>query len=308
MKKIILTALVASSLMLSCKKDPKSTESSEPKLIMYFDFDTTMPRLDNFGNPVAVAAGNAAQHPRMNYMTAHWVELTPNALTQVGNGDVIYISDETTAGGDNAIDFQKTHLRKNGESFVEIPLKEVKPGTYKFLRVSIGYQNYDIKYHIDTTINAGGQNYTINQDNWGTIASFVGFNSYITSYKVKSNTDAVNGNKKQGYWAFETVLDVLGTQYPYMTRGQVPTGGTTVVNPLHLTSPIPVGACIVTGDYENGPLVITGQENKDVKVKVKVSINNSFEWKDINQNGKFDPLKGENAVDMGVRGIKGVIE
>jgi hypothetical protein len=45
-----------------------------------------------------------------------------------------------------------------------------------------------------------------------------------------------------------------------------------------------------------------------VVVKVKLSINKSFEWKDLNGNGKWDPTKGENVVDMGVRGMIPVVQ
>jgi hypothetical protein len=38
---------------------------------------------------------------------------------------------------------------------------------------------------------------------------------------------------------------------------------------------------------------------------MSLSINNSFEWVDVNGNGKFDvdPGSGENVVDMGLRGL-----
>lgn len=65
---------------------------------------------------------------------------------------------------------------------------------------------------------------------------------------------------------------------------------------------------IIEGNFKNGPFVIKGNEKTDIKIRVKVSTNNGFEWDDINGNGKYDPLIGEKPVDMGVRGIQGVIE
>jgi len=199
-------------------------------------------------------------------------------------------------------------LTKNKETFFEIPLKDVTPGTYKYLRVSIGYQNYDITYRVDTTYTYNGVDYPVNGDFTGTLASFIGFNNYITNYKIKTQAEQIYANKKQGYWAFESTMNIYGNPYNYVTNGQVPAGAITVVNPLHDSSPIPAGSCLVTGEFQNNALVITGSETKDIKVKVKISTNNSFEWKDLNGNGKFDPLKGEYTVDMGVRGMAPVVE
>lgn len=304
MNKIILPILAAAMFgFTSCKKDKNNT-TNDPKLILSFEFDSTMTRLDSFGQPVSIGSGNAAQHPKMNSISAHYVELTPNATTLVGNGSVIYKADETTSGGANAINFQKAKLTKNNEVFLEVPLKNLTPGTYKYLRISVGYQNYDIKYRIDTTING----MSINQDFVGTLASFIGFNNYITNYKIKNQTENINGNKKQGYWAFESNMTIGNFPYNFITNGQLPEGAVTVVNPLHATSPIPANSCLVTSQFENNGLVISGNEKNNIKIKVKVSTNNSFEWRDSNQNGKFDPLKGEQVVDMGIRGMIPVIQ
>jgi hypothetical protein len=51
------------------------------------------------------------------------------------------------------------------------------------------------------------------------VASFVGFNTYITSYKVKdADSLTVNGNKKQGYGAVE--LFNLPVGFPSQTAIQ----------------------------------------------------------------------------------------
>jgi hypothetical protein len=41
---------------------------------------------------------------------------------------------------------------------------------------------------------------------------------------------------------------------------------------------------------------------------VSISTNKSFEWNEVVNDGKWEPAKGENVVDMGIRGIKPVIE
>ena len=161
------------------------------------------------------------------------------------------------------------------------------PGSYSWLRVSLAYQNYDIKYR------ANGLDLT------GTIASFIGFNSYIRNYKIKDSTVVVNDDRLQGYWAFETSVPGFGG---LVSSGQAPAGATTVPNPLASTSPIPAGSCVVTGEFAS-PLVITGSETSDITVIVSLSTNKSFEWIDADHNATYDPLNGDQVVDMGIRGL-----
>jgi hypothetical protein len=237
-------------------------------------------------------AGHSAQSPKFNGMSAHYIELAQNATTLLGLGEVIYHAEEVSTGGSNAIDFSKAKVAGQGEEFFSIPLKYVQAGTYQWLRVSLAYQNYDIRFRQG------------NYEGTGTVASFIGFNTYIQSVKIKNTDLSVNANKPQGFWAFETTA--LGTNY--QTSGQSPPGSTTVPNPVFATSPIPSGSCVVTGAFLNAsgqtaPLVIIGNEKQDVVVTVSLSINNSFEYTDINSDGKYEPAAGDQVVDMGVRGM-----
>lgn len=277
----------------ACEKDDESSNATahsntiaEPRLIFRFDFDSTMQRLNNLGQPATIPAGHAAQSPRFREMSAHYLELAPNTFTALGAGQVLYHAPETTAGGESAIDFGQSVRVAEGQAFLSVPLSQVAAGSYPWLRVSLAYQNYEINMRYQT------------YDLTGTIASFVGFNTYITNYSVNTQSLTVNANKKQGYWAFET--SVLGM--PYVTSGQAPEGATTVPNPLFATSPIPAGSCVVTGQFD-APLVITGDETEDIIVTVKLSTNKSFEWIDSNANGIYEPALGESVVDMGLRGM-----
>jgi hypothetical protein len=128
----------------------------------------------------------------------------------------------------------------------------------------------------------------------GTLASFVGYNNYITNFSLNGSTIEVNANRLQGFWAFE----VLG----FTSQGQAPEGATTVPNPLFDSSPIPQGSCVVTGQFENG-LTISGNETNDIVVTLSFSINNSFEWTEVNLDGKFELGANEQVVDMGLRGL-----
>lgn len=59
---------------------------------------------------------------------------------------------------------------------------------------------------------------------------------------------------------------------------------------------------MVTGEFENG-FTITGNETQDIVVTLSFSINNSFEWTEVNADGKYEPSAGEQVVDMGLRGL-----
>lgn len=269
-------------IVISCSNE--SVETEEPSLIVKFKFDPNQARLNNQGQIVSVANGNAAQNPIFNTISAHYFELAQLPTTLLGNGAVLYHAPETTLGGSTAIDFSQSKIVTEGETFLKIPLKQLAKGTYQYVRVSLLYQNYQI------TVRSAGTDYA------GTLASFVGYNTYITTHSIGNSSFPVNGNKLQGYWAFSL------NNYPYSSSGNG-TGVTTVPNPLFATSPIPAGSCVVTGKFANN-LVITGNETNDVNITLSLSINKSFEWNDTSSpDGKFEPAAGDAIVDMGLRGL-----
>jgi hypothetical protein len=291
MKTLLHLLIITSLLFGACKQDDPSANPTPPpassnqgaKLYFTFKFDSTQQRLNNLGQPSALPAGHAAQSPRFRKMSAHYIELCPQMLTALGAGAVLYHAPETMAGGETAIDFDKSTVVGEGETFFSIPLSQVNAGTYEYLRVSLAYQNYDIYFKYDTL------------HLQGSIASFIGYNTYIKSFRPKDIPVTVNSNKKQGYWAFETVGQIL--------QGQAPPGATTVPNPIFASSPVPQGSCVVTGQFQS-PLTITGNETSDIHIQVSLSINNSFEWKDyLSPNGIYEPSAGDSVVDMGIRGL-----
>ncbi|NQX92276.1 MAG: hypothetical protein HRT74_09200 [Flavobacteriales bacterium] len=288
MKKYLIIASLT-LVLFGCKKDDENNETpvQEPRVVFKFKMDPTQPRLDNFGNPSPIPDGNAAQNPEFQKISGHYVELSENANTWLGDGEVVYEGPETMAGGEEAIDFQQAVLAGDNEVFLSMPLSSVNPGIYEFLRVSLSYQKFKIDYQ------AAGF------DLEGTISSFLGYNNYITNYQIEDETVEVNENKLQGYWGFETVGQVI--------EGQSPEGATTVVNPLFDTSPIPLGSCLVTGEFET-PLMITGNETEDVVVVIALSTNGSFEWVDGNGDGIYQPDQNESVVDMGIRGMIPYVE
>lgn len=232
-------------------------------------------------------------------MSAHYIELMPDAHTVLGEGAVLYLGEETDKGGDTAIDVERAVIAGNNEVFYAISLKDIAAGEYEYLRLSIAWQNFDIVLHIDSTINDSTH---IEGDFPGRIASFTGYNNYITSYTIRNELIAVDTNKLQGYWGLETGLSSDNYHETITFSGQSPAGSTTVVNPLHDTSPIPPGSSVITAAFLPGKLVITGNENENIIVEVSLSVNNSFEWEDIIANGKWDAMK-EPVLDMGLRGI-----
>lgn len=231
-------------------------EVTEASLIFRYRFDSTQERLNNTGLPASPADGNAAQSPLFNSMNTHDIELAPDASTPLGAGAVLYKAPETDAGGETAIDFERSVGAANNEVFYAIPLKDIPAGEYEWLRISVAYQNYSVRYHVDTTIiittDTSTNNIEIDEDFTGTVASFIGYNTYLKSYRIKTQSLTVDGNRRQGYWGFETTLTGDGFNETYTTSGQSPEGGTTVVNPIFDTSPIPPGSCVVTAAFCRG--------------------------------------------------------
>ncbi len=282
---LVLLALSSSS----CKntETPAPIIPTGPSINFVFKFDSTQIRLNALGQPSTIPADHGAQSPVFNFMSAHYVEMTPNQFTGLGAGAILYKAPETSVAGANAIDFNQSTFASQGQTFLKVPISSFAAGTYNWLRVSLAYQNYDIKFR------SAGVSYT------GTLASFIGFRTYVQNYKIKTSTVNVNANKDQGYWGFETNVPGVGS---FVNSGQAPAGATTVPNPLFATSPIPAGSCLVTGQFA-APLVITGNETADITIIVSLSTNKSFEWKEVSGPGTFDPGDGDFAVDMGIRGM-----
>lgn len=325
MKKVILI-LVTTTIIFSCKKktetpveDPAPTTTgsvtygdpdsvwtstgSGPHLIFKFKFDSTQIRLDNFGNPSpTIPSGRAAYSPVFNKMAAHYIELAQGDLTALGAGKVLYHAPETNQGGSTAIQFKQSVVVKENVVFYSTPINSALAGTYKWLRLSLSYQNYTIPFKANTYILSG------------TIASFLGYQTYVERYKIKNqyqmptSNPGVNGpyaNHPQGYWGLETYIPILNSYQMY--DGQAPGGATTVVNPNFANSPIPAGSCVVTSVFTNSVgvaqnLTITGNETNDIIITVSVSTNKSFEWTEVVADGYYEPAI-EIPIDMGVRGI-----
>ncbi|MGZ3884975.1 MAG: hypothetical protein ACXVP0_17095 [Bacteroidia bacterium] len=329
MKKLAFASLILAVGISACKKDTKKDDttpapvtnncppancvdpdtiwtptSSAPSLVFKFKFDSTQVRLDGLGNPSTIPAGNAGFSPLFNKMSTHYIELAQGDLTPFGGGKILYKAAETTCDkGENAITFCQSKVVREGVTFFSIPLSQIA-GTYKWLRVSLAYQNYDIAYKTVSCTNT----------QYGTVASFIGFNNYVKQYKVKTQTivptaslttsgSSGGGNVKQGYWGFESNVC---SSFMYTVDGKA--AGTTVVNP-NPSSPIPAGSCVVTGQFYktsagmNQPLVITGSETSDIVITVSLSTNKSFEWKEVTADGYYQPQGGEFPVDMGIRGM-----
>jgi len=308
MKKTIALTILSLAIFSSCKKEsgPETTAGTPPaapRLIFVYKFDSTQVRLNNLGQPSTIPTGNQAQSPKFNGMGAHYIEMAKTDWDSVGKGTVLYVTPSVTTGittgtYTNAIDFDKQPVKGDGQEIYSVPLSQVAPGSYKWLRVSLAYQNYDIRYKFTYL----GTPYYFT----GTVASFIGYSTYINSYTIKTQSIAINENKLQGYWGFETTTTIMGVTTTTTSTGQ--SAGTTVVNPLFNSSPIPAGSCLVTGQFvgTNGSaqlLTITGNETKDIVIEVSLSTNNSFEWQENTGDTWYEPAAGDVVVDMGVRGM-----
>ena len=288
-----ITFLLLSMLVLfgACTKEKEETPTG-PYLIFKYTFDENGVRQDNFGDPAVVPSGHATQTPDFHKLGIHSIELIDYVLSFPTSSTVIYKGEEKSHNGEVGIDFSKEKIVEDGEVLVKIPISSITPGTYTYLRNSLGYQNYTIDFiYNDPTLG------TLNLN--AEMASFVGFKTYISDFNVGGATVNVNGIVDQGYWAYHIAQPVALTE-----TGQAP--GTTVPNPLDAVSPIPLGSCLVTGAFTS-PLTITGGETNDITIEVAVSINESFEWVDSTPDGLFEPAS-EVVVDMGTRGLKATIQ
>jgi hypothetical protein len=302
MKNIKILFLTLTGIILfSCSTDDE-INPQEPKLNITFIMDSNAARLDNLGDPVAVPSGNAAQNPDFEILGLHFIGLYPDKFTPYDNGVTIFSSPTTEEGGIAAIDFENELFLTEADNQFSIPLSNVASGEYEYFRSSIGFQKYNITYNLrgasaspdwpsglsdDIDINA-------------TLASFLGYNTYIKNYTLTNQTVDVNANKLQGYFGLESNGEVAGQQVNEFSEGNAPQ--TTVPNPIDETSPVPAGSCVVTGKF---PVTLMIPENptEDINIQVIISINKSFEWQDGNGNNKYEPLLDEQVVDMGTRGV-----
>lgn len=298
-------------LIMSCTKTDNG-EISEAKLILRYKFDSTQQRLNSKGEPSSLAAENAAQSPVINSMAVHYIELCPDASTPLGKGSVIYRGAETDIGGARAIDYAQAAFFGNYEVFFAIPLKDIPAGEYEWLRLEPVGMNCSVLCHVDTTvtITTDTSSNTIEIDQYlpGRIMGFTGYNTYIRDLQFQTGLLTIEGNRRQGFWGFETTISGEGFSEVHTDSARSPDGRTTVVNPLYATSPVPVGSGVITAAFVPGKLVITGKETENIIVEVSLSTNRSFEWTEIVGNGKWDPLKGEPVADMGIRGMIPVIK
>lgn len=304
--KIVLKLCILSLMgLILCSTGCKE----EPEYYIHFrvKFDGLQERLNNTGYPVAVGSGKAAQTPLMNQIGIQQIELTTNNTTSFGKGTILQTTPNTTTGGEEAIDFSQVLMAKEGEGFLTVPIKKLAIGRYEWLRVAVVYQNFDILFNMYNVPFVGSF-----LDQRGTLASFLGQNTYVTPYKVWSKLDNTKGNIKQGYWCYETKLVPAYASNDKMFSGNSPEGMTTVVNMMSATMPNPVGSGIITGKLDT-PLSITGSETKDIYITLSFSVNNSFEWEEtIERNGKWDynmqantgQPTVERVLDAGLRGLK----
>ncbi len=303
MKKTLLILSAIAFFAVSCKKN---TVETEPRLIFKFKFDSTQARLNNLAQPSVIPAGNAAQSPIFHSMSAHYIEIAPDSLYPFGvAANVLYRNNEVTTGGTNAIDFSSSIIKGEGEEFFSVPLKNLSLGTYKWLRISLAYQDYDVKAIFRRSDVNSGAPFMFN----GEVASFLGFNTYVTSYNLKGENIMVNANRLQGSGAVKPYNIPFVSTMSAITWSAGSSQRTTVVNPFAAALGIPTGSCLVMGKFTSA-ITITGNETKDIIVTVSLSTNKSFEWKEKVVDGLYEPVDGNNSnapldsvVDMGIRGM-----
>jgi hypothetical protein len=299
MKKFLWIPLLA-LIFTSCEKG-----TIDRQLIFKFKFDPTMVRLDDSGivSPVNLPFPNpqlfAAQDARINFAAANYLELLPNDTTKFMDGLVLYKAPFKQMGLDSGIDISSLKQVAPGEVFYSMSLKDVKPGTYEWMRVGVAYQNFDVNFRVD---NYNGINFSGIQN--GTVMSFLGYNNYIENLTTKLQPQVINSFKRQGFSSFEANFAPGGvTMYPYIYNQFPVDSNTTIVNHLHNKVPMNKKFGIMTAAIVPGKLNITGSETQNIVIEINLSTNKSFVWKDLNGNKVWDAISGEPVVDCGFRGM-----
>ena len=221
-----------------------------------FEFDETLPRLDNFGLPAAVPDGHAGQMPQFGNMSVHWIELVEEFWTPIGNGTIIYSGNQTDVG---VIDHSAAIIANAGEYWLNIPLTDIEPGTYKYLRTSVAYQEYTASFNLVNnivdwieakygSIAASAIDIDSVEPGTGYVQSFLGFETYIGTIENQGLELEVNADKLQGFWTFTELFDnSLLNEGTYADRtikyGDGTPGATTVPNPFWQSVETPEGLC-----------------------------------------------------------------
>ena len=325
MKRIAWIALVA-LIFGACTKG-----TNERYLILKFKFNDTLAPLNDTGGLYVMPNGNAAQTPVYNNIAANYVALSADStFTNMALVYGTYLNDTTT----NFVNYKNLVKVKDGEAFVSISLASIKPGTYNWLRVSIAYQNFDIKFRLDSNVASFSQNGVqypgaiFNGDYIGTIAAFSAFSTFVdeNGYIINEHkVPAYNQYIGNGVWALETHLGTGGIYYPSDYLNITGRANTTSVNPLWATrnSPTPKRSAVLTANLNSiqydkygvkppaiaiAPLTITGAETESIIIECELLNKNSFEWQNgLGINVGWEPHKGEPIFDYGVRGMRPII-
>ena len=334
MNKFFVIALTALAFV-SCTKG-----TNERYLILKVKFDPTSAPLNDSGFLYATPVGNGALTPTYNSMAPAYIELAPDLGTP--DSTVPYKSDfkYTLFSSENATDnfghsgvrYTSLQITKDGEAMVSIPLNTITPGTYRFLRLAVAYQNFDILYKLDSTVSNLYHNGTLYPS-----ASFYGmYHASISAFSDSTFFDngftvsnyTVNNMppktvKKSGFYGFETQLGTNSFYYPLEKTSTLQVADSVAsVNTIYAKVKTPKNASVFTApfytiNFKNytqdtimTPLVITGGETESIIIDCTMITKNSFEWKNDNGNGVWDAYsnkpgaKNEGVYNFGFRGMK----
>jgi len=269
--------------------------SASKQLIFRVKFDSLQLRLNDQGQVSTPSSGIGAQSPSICGISINYIELMPDAATPPGAGVLLYKTSETNCGGNKATNFCKGVVVKENEVLYAVDLSLVPPGSYQWLRISIAYQEMKIQ---SRTVSTGN-----------TPATFIGFagdQSYLSKLKIENSvvtpTLGGSGNKSRGYWMFYQELFHTTVQLDGQCQK------TTVVN----SNPQATNTnslSFIYGEFMNSnnssieALSISGTEVTDREITLHISSNKSFEWKELTNDGIFQPDIGEVVLDFGFRGL-----
>lgn len=273
----------------SCHFNQVARCSAPPCLNVCFIYAPTSWRLDASGQNSSPASGNAGQRVSDVVIYPRYLELSPNAATALGSGQVLYQTathdgqPETGTGATILDDITGT---AQGEVAFSFSIASIARNFYQYLRVGIAY------YQGRTGLrhNTGSSNLDMS----GVVGAFTGTRVQATTITLNGTAVALNTNVSQGFWVYkgDSLAKIDGTATTV-----------TAVNPIADTSTVPTGSDVITGAF-TGSLDLSGSYDDDLYVMAILSTNQSFEWVDSTADGAWGGSGGESVYDFAFRSLR----
>jgi len=276
-KSYIIVFLFFVFLIIACVKENDQQGMPLPKLSqlkMILKFDSTQVRLDNYGNIAIIPTGHEAQSPLSYSVSIKQIELLRDSSADYYAGANYFYNSSATQ-----------QLAHEGIAFDEYISSHDAPGTFKWIRVYFGLQNFRIRCKVNGNVVEGS------------LLSFLKPVNNENEYLINDSTIINDSTMNKGQW----FLELDGGISPILAGQVQPESAISQPNSLHYSWPAPSDLYVVTCPIN--PILSIGRPYYDT-VTLSISINKSFEWVEHSDPDYFEPLNGDTIVDFGIRGVQ----